>query len=88
MFNDKCVIEAIVIDLSFAFFQLVASTGSGKGLEVPVEVIIGTIPLRKTEAGTPKLTVKAAAKKNLDATELKGEAKPRPSPRPSPGRMQ
>ena len=61
----------------YCVFQLVANTGSGKGLEVPVEVIIGTVPLRKTEAGTPKLTVKAAAKKNLDALELKGEIKPR-----------
>lgn len=75
------------IDVKY-LVSLVANTGSGKGLEVPVEVIIGTVPLRKTEAGTPKLTVKAAAKKNLDATELKGEAKPRASPRPSPGRLQ
>lgn len=64
--------------------QLVASPG-GKGLEVPVEVIIGTIPLRKAEASTPKLTVKAAAKRmSLSTTDLKAEISKRPSPRPSP----
>ena len=43
--------------------QLIAQpSGPGAALEVPVEVIIGTIPFRKTEQGTPMLTVKAAAK--------------------------
>ncbi len=70
-------------------FQLVAKpSGPGASLEVPVEVILGTIPLRKTEQGTPQLTVKAALQhvKGGDAlpdpaTLVKGQ---RPSPRPSP----
>ena len=68
--------------------QLVAKpSGPGKSLEVPVEVIIGTIPLRKTEQGTPQLTVKAALQQikegeTLDPSKLvKGQ---RISPRPSP----
>jgi len=65
--------------------------GMGKGIEVPVELIIGTVPIRKTEAGEPVLTVKAA--KNLKLQEgltvemtNRGQvrASPSPSPNPSP----
>lgn len=68
-------------------------SGPGKSLEVPVEVILGTIPLRKTESGTPKLTVKAAARQleegaPMDSIQVtkggKSGRSPRPSPRPSP----
>ena len=76
------------INLVCTIFQLVATpSGPGKSLEIPVEVIIGTIPLRKTEQGTPQLTVKAALQQikegeTLDPSKLvKGQ---RISPRPSP----
>ena len=74
--------------MNVVLFQLVAiPSGPGKSLEVPVEVIIGTIPLRKVEQGTPQLTVKAAIAQikegeTLDPSKLvKGQ---RVSPRPSP----
>ncbi len=69
-------------------FQLIAKpSGPGKALEVPLEILVGTIPLRKTEQGTPQLTVKAALQQikegeTLDPSKLvKGQ---RISPRPSP----
>jgi len=68
--------------------------GMGKGVEVPIEIVIGTVPIRKTEGGEPVLTVKAA--KNLKIQEgmagltvettKRGQirASPNPSPNPSP----
>jgi hypothetical protein len=47
------------------------ANGPGKELEVPVEITIGTMPLRKTEGAvtstSPKLKVKAAAKMGTDS---------------------
>ncbi len=52
-------------------FQLVGKpTGMGKPMDVPVEVTIGTVPLRKTESGTPMLTVKAAARGGQDPSAV------------------
>jgi len=35
-------------------------SSSSTHLEVPIEIVIGTVPFRKTEAGSPILTIKAA----------------------------
>ena len=62
-------------------------SGPGQALEVPAEVIIGTIPLRKTEQGTPQLTVKAALAHIKEGGTTEGLTLTkgmRPSPRPSP----
>ena len=62
--------------------QLIAvPSGPGKDLEVPLEIIIGTVPFRKVESSTPKLTVKAAAKATDEAGDTRVQ-KPKPSPRP------
>lgn len=58
------MIKIMILILSIYYLQLVAvPSGPGKALEVPVELIIGTIPLRKTESSEPKLTVKAAVRR-------------------------
>ena len=44
--------------------QFVATqSGPGRDVELPVEVIVGTVPLRKQEHSTPMLTVKAAKRR-------------------------
>ena len=47
-------------------FQLVVTpSGPGSELEIPVEITLGTVPLRKMESSTgPMLTVKAAASRS------------------------
>lgn len=59
------VVKIMVMIILFThYLQLIAvPSGPGKALEVPVELIIGTIPLRKTESSEPKLTVKAAVRR-------------------------
>ena len=42
---------------------MATQSGPGRDVELPVEVIVGTVPLRKQEHGTPMLTVKAAARR-------------------------
>jgi len=42
---------------------VVTQSGPGRDFELPVEVIVGTVPLRKQEHSTPMLTVKAAARR-------------------------
>lgn len=42
---------------------MATQSGPGRDFEVPVEVILGTVPLRKQEHGTPMLTVKAAVRR-------------------------
>jgi len=61
----------------------------GKGIKVPIEVIIGTAPYRKTEGGEPVLTVKAAKKMNQESggllsVEMTNKGQIRASPNPSP----
>eukprot|EP00918_Siedleckia_nematoides_P039565 GHVU01086052.1.p1 GENE.GHVU01086052.1~~GHVU01086052.1.p1 ORF type:complete len:344 (+),score=42.08 GHVU01086052.1:303-1334(+) len=52
------------IDVKYVLTLIVIPSGPGPTLEVPVEVIIGTIPLRKIhEASDPRLTVKAAVRR-------------------------
>jgi len=59
-------------------------SGPGRDFELPVEVIVGTVPLRKQEHGTPMLTVKAAARRlstpggdlNLNPSPLLDKRKP------------
>lgn len=56
----------------FILPQLVlVPSGTGSDLDVPVELIIGTTPLRKTDSsGQPSLTVRAAATRRWSATHL------------------
>jgi len=69
------------IDVKYMLTLVAQPSGPGVSLEVPVEVIIGTIPFRKTEQHTPMLTVKGAAKKGLDSLAAPVQ-KARSSPRP------
>jgi hypothetical protein len=71
------------IEVKYMVTLVATPSGPGKALEVPVEVTIGTVPLRKTESGEPLLTVKAAAKKR-ESVDLLVAGTKRPSPRPSP----
>lgn len=50
----------------------------GNDLEVPVEVIMGTVPIRKAviTSGSPKLTVKAAAREGCDRSPYMGKQRP------------
>lgn len=54
----------------FVVPQLVlVPSGAGSDLDVPVELIIGTTPLRKTDSsGQPSLTVRAAATRRWSGT--------------------
>lgn len=70
------------IEVKYLLTLIAQPSGPGAGLEVPVEVIIGTIPFRKTEQGTPMLTVKAAAKAADEGGLSVPVQKPRASPRP------
>jgi len=73
------------IEVKYLLSLICQPSGPGRTLEVPVEVIIGTVPLRKTDQGTPMLTVKAAAKAvdegGLSAPVQKPKASPRPQQR-------
>ena len=42
---------------------MATQSGPGRDFELPVEVIVGTVPLRKQEHSTPMLTVKAAVRR-------------------------
>ena len=57
--------------MHFLLQLIVVANGPGKELEVPVEITIGTLALRKTEgvvaSTSPKLKVKAAAKIGSDS---------------------
>lgn len=70
------------IEVKYLLTLICQPSGPGRSLEVPVEVIIGTVPFRKTEQGTPVLTVKAAAKQvagdGLSVPVVKPKASPRP----------
>jgi hypothetical protein len=72
------------IDVKY-MVSLVAKPNPGVPLEVPVEVTIGTVPLRKLDAGTPMLTVKGAASRGLDpaTTVVKKKASPMPPRNPA-----
>ena len=52
-------------------------TGPGSELDLPVEITIGTVPLRKMDSGALMLTVKAAASR----TDIGPIVKPKPSPK-------
>ena len=52
-------------------FQLVATpSGPSKDLEIPIEVIMGTVPYRRASSITPMLTVKAAARRKSSVTAI------------------
>ncbi|KAK2161952.1 hypothetical protein LSH36_107g05121 [Paralvinella palmiformis] len=57
------------IDLKYLLTLVAVAGGPGKDLEVPVEITIGTKPLRRVEgtSASPKLKVKAAAKKESES---------------------
>lgn len=50
------------IEVKYILKLVAVASGPGSDLEVPVELILGTVPLRKTDPGTVLLTVRAAAK--------------------------
>lgn len=65
------------IEVKYVLKLIAIPSGMGSDLEVPVEVIMGTVPLRKMESGSPKLTVKAAAREG--GSPYIGRAGQRPS---------
>jgi len=62
--------------------------GMGVALEIPVEIVVGTIPMRNTEGGEPVLTVRAATRQKQEGLALPGSVTSkgmvRASPNPSP----
>lgn len=52
-----------LIELKYLLTFVATQSGPGRDFELPVEVIVGTVPLRKQEHNTPMLTVKAAARR-------------------------
>ena len=61
--------------------QLIAQPGGvGSALEVAQDIIIGTIPMRKTGGGTPMLTVKGAARRISTDQHTPVKKKPTASP--------
>jgi len=69
-----CTRGAVCAPVQFVATQ----SGPGRDVELPVEVVVGTVPLRKQEHSTPMLTVKAA-KRRLSTTPA-GEVNLSPSP--------
>ena len=56
---------------------MATQSGPGRDVELPVEVIVGTVPLRKQEHGNQMLTVKGAARRLSAGADL---SLPTPSP--------
>lgn len=52
-----------MIEVKYFLTMIASVSGPGKDIEVPVEIIIGTVPLRKQEPGNQMLTVKAVIRR-------------------------
>jgi hypothetical protein len=51
------------IEVKYMLTMIASPSGPGKDFEIPVEIIIGTVPLRKQEPGSQMLTVKAVIRR-------------------------
>lgn len=59
------------VDIKYILMLILAPSRRGSDLEIPVELIIGTTPLRRSASSNqPTLTVKAAAAARLSVTAL------------------
>ena len=55
---------------------VVTSSGPGAEVSIPAEIVIGTVPIRKSESSGAGLTVKAAARSH--SPMIRRPARPKP----------
>lgn len=75
MFKNFLILIVLYSINNIIFQLIVVQKGPGKDLEVPLEIVIGTVPLRRPSSVGPQLTVRGAIARasagHLDVNDLR-----------------